>query len=107
MIIEPYRIEQVGEKEYSILNQKKDSIIRSARNQINSFWRPKVDKINMHFSYDKSLCWIGIFVEKDGSSELVNNSTDFNEEERIFAYELRAELKQRLDLLRIENGNWE
>ena len=107
MDCDPYVVRRVSRMEYEkCLKPMKDEILSTARSSLNSFWQQRSGHVDMDFMYNPDYMCVGVFVRRGSEPRLVSNNTDFGEEERQLAYELRAEIKNRLDFFRLEKGNW-
>jgi len=106
MTLGSYLLSDVQHGEYVLLKSDRERIISSMLAELSSHWKLDFDWVNLTFKYNMKNHTIGIFLEKDGKEQLVQNKEDLDDAENSIVRSLYTTLERRIGEIRFPKDEW-
>ena len=106
MNLNDYLLREVEPEEFVELKRQEADLVKSGINSLNDHWKPKVQGIKITFRYNTQRKFVGIYVERNGQSQLVVERKGLSESEGAIVGSLYQTLEERLDRLRLPKEEW-
>ena len=101
-----YLLRKVKPKEFTELKKQEADLISSVMKGFNEEWKFKVKGIKATFRYNPDRYMVGIYIEKNGQKQLVQEGHELNESEEAVVGCLYNTLEKRLARLQLPNEKW-